>query len=211
MTATGWPVKDVTQRIYDQIAPLAWADPTTGWHTLSFVNAIGEMFQDIADLVQDGPHREVGWSIVVDIDRVPDEGLGWLAQFLGIRFFVGVDAPTRRQQIRDHISWQRGTPASILAAVSLFLSGTKTVQMTERNGSPYRLQVIIWSSEAPADTSATSPMIRYINAYAKPAGIVMSLTVNPGTPPATTYSAIYTRGDSYGLLYTNYQTYADVR
>src|SRR4029077_17298674 len=104
MTATGWPVKDVTQRIYDQIAPLAWDDPTTGWHTLVYVNAIGEMFQDVADLVENGPHNEVGWSIILDIDRVTDVGLDWLGQFLGIRFFVGVDVATKRQQIRDHIS-----------------------------------------------------------------------------------------------------------
>jgi Phage tail protein (Tail_P2_I) len=208
---TGWPVKNVTQRIYDALEPIAGPDVKGGWPLLAYIDAIGRMFQDAADLVQDGENGEVGWSIVLDIDRIPDAGLDWLAQFLGIRFYVGSDVATKRQQIRDHISWQRGTPAQVAASVRLFLAGTKTVQMNERNPTPYSFAVIIWAAEAPADTSPTSPLVQYVNAYAKPAGLKWTLTVNPGSPPATTYAAIYTRGDTYGVIYNSFQTYGDIR
>ena len=211
MTATGWPVGDVTQRMYDQMDPVASQDAAIGWHLLAFVNSIGEMIQEVDDLAGDGDNGEPGWSIIVDINRIPDEGLPYLAQFIGMTFFEGTDAATMRQQIRDHISWQRGTPNAIMSGVRLFLTGTKTVQMQERNPDAYAFQVIIWASEAPADTSATSPLVRYINTYAKPAGLKWTLIINPGTPPSTTYTAIYTRGDTYSYDYTQFQTYADVR
>lgn len=204
---TGWPVKDVTQRIYDAVSPLATPDPDSGWPLLAYINALGEMFQDGADLMENGPNDEPGWSIILDIDRIPDVGLPYLAQFIGMHFYTGITYSTMRQQIRDHISWQRGTPASIQAAVRLFLTGTQTVQMTERDTSPYHFNVAIWASEAPASTVA---LVAYVNQFAKPAGLQWTLTVNPGSPPSVTYSQIYVRGDLYSTIYTNYQTYADI-
>jgi hypothetical protein len=208
---TGWPVKSVTQRVYDALEPVAGSDVRSGWPLLAYIDALGLMFQKASDLVEDGDNGEPGWSIILDIDRVPDEGLDWLAQFLGITFYVGMDDATKRQQIRGHASWQRGTPAQIALSIGLFMTGTKTVQLTERNPTPYSFQVIIWATEAPADVSQTSPLVRYVNAYAKPAGLKWTLTVNPGPPPATTYAAIYTRGDTYGYLYNSFQTYGDIR
>ena len=208
MSSYGWPIKDVTKRIYDNLYPVQMTDSQIGWPLLAFINALGEMFQDGADLVQDGPNGEIGWSAALDIDRIPDAGLDWLGQFIGSRFYVGVDAATKRQQIRDHLSWQRGTPESIFAAVRLFLTGTKTVQMQERNPDAYAFQVIIWTSEAPADTTLLKA---YVDKYAKPAGLNWTLILNPGSPPATTYVAIYNRGDTYGYLYNNFQTYGDIR
>jgi len=208
---TGWPVKDVTQRLYDNLEPLAKTDWIYGWPLLAFIDTIGLMFQDAADLVQDGPNGEPGWAILLDIDRVPDEGLPFLGQFIGIHFFQGIDAPTMRQQIRDKINWARGTPRSILAAVALFLTGTKTVQMTERDAGAYHFGVVIWATEAPTDTSATSPVVTYVNKFAKPAGLQWTLTVNPGSPPSLTYSQIYTKLWTYQYIYDQFQTYGDIR
>jgi len=210
MTATGWPVEDVSQRLYDELEPLSGSDPTSGWPLLAFIDAIGQMFQSGADLVQDGPNGEPGWSIILDINRIPDAGLPWLAQFIGLAFFQGITADQQRQQIRDHTNWARGTPASIINAVRLFLTGTQTVQLAERNPDNWSFNVTIWTAEAPADTSTTSPLVTYVNKYAKPAGLKWTLSVNPGTPPATTYSVIYTRGDTYGSMYSSFTTYADI-
>ena len=170
MSSYGWSIEDVSQRLYDQLQPLAGSDPTSGWPLLAFIDAIGQMFQDGADLVQDGPNGEPGWSIVLDINRIPDVGLPWLAQFSGLHFFQGITAAQQRQQMRDHVNWSRGTPASIINAIRLFLTGTQTVQLTERSPDNWSFAVIIWTSEAPADTSSTSPLVRYVNQFAKPAG-----------------------------------------
>ena len=208
---TGWPVGDITERVYDNVYPLSLEDQRLGWPLLTFCNALGEMFQDIADVIQDGPNGEPGWSRILDINRTKDKGLPYLAQFIGLIFYQGIDAATQRQQIRDRISWQRGTPNSIVSAIGLFLTGTKTVQMLERNPDAYAFQVTIWASEAPADVSPTSALVRYVNQFAKPAGLIWTITVNPGTPPATTYTAIYTRNDLYSTIYNNFQTYNDIR
>jgi hypothetical protein len=207
MTDTGWPVNDVTQRIYDGLEPVSKPDPALGWPLLAYINAMGEMFQPAADLIENGPNGEPGWSIILDIDRIPDEGLPYLAQYLGMHFYQGITANTMRQQIRDHISWQRGTPASIFAGVRLFLTGTQTVQLTERDTSAYHFNVAIWASEAPADTTLIT---RYINQFAKPAGLQWTLTVNPGTPPSLTYLQIYNDLWTYQYIYDNFQTYGDI-
>jgi len=205
MTDTGWPVKDVTQRIYDAVSPLAGPDLGLGWPLLTFVNSMGEMFQTAADLVEDGPNGEPGWSIILDIDRAKDEGLDFLGQFIGMHFYTGIDAATKRQQIRDKISWQRGTPKSIIAAVRLFLTGTKSVVLQERDTGPYHFQVTVQTAEAPADTTS---LVSYVNRFAKPAGLQWTLVV--GTAAPSTYGTIYNRGDLYADLYATFQTYNDV-
>jgi hypothetical protein len=210
MSSYGWSVEDVTQRLYDNLYPLTGAEARMGWPLLAFVDAIGQMFQDGADLVEDGPNGEPGWSIVLDINRAKDEGLPWLAQLIGLHFYSGLTADQQRQLIRAHAGWQRGTAAAIIAAIRLFLTGTQTVQINERDTSAYHFAVIIWAAEAPADTSATSPLVRYVNQYAKPAGLQWSLTVNPGSPPALTYQQIYNNTWTYQDIYTKFQTYADI-
>ena len=207
MTATGWPVKDVTQLIYDSLEPVSRADPSLGWPLLAYVDTIGGMFQEVADIVEDGPDGEPGWSILLDVNRCPDAGLPWLAQFIGLHFYIGLDASTERQQIRDHVNWQRGTPASIIAAVRLFLTGTRTVQLSERDLDAYHFDVTIWAAEAPSDTST---LIRYVNTFAKPAGLQWTLTVDAGTPPPLTYLDIWNAGWDYLYMYNSFQTYNDI-
>jgi len=207
MTDTGWPVKDVTQRLYDNLEPLSGPDASLGWPLLAFIDAIGQMFQPAADLCEDGPNGEPGWSIIVDIDRCPDEGLDYLGQFIGMHFYSGITPDQKRQQIRDHTSWQRGTPGSIISAIRLFLTGTKTVQLNERDTSAYHFGAIIWATEAPADTTV---IVRYVNQFAKPAGLQWTLTVNPGSPPSLTYAQIYTQNWIYQYIYDTFQTYGDI-
>jgi hypothetical protein len=211
MSGYGWSIQDVTQRIYDNLYPIAHVyDPGNGWPLLAYIDGIGLLFQDGATLVEDGPDGEPGWSIVLDINRIPDEGLPWLAQFIGMHFYQGITASQQRQQIRDHLSWQRGTANSIINAIRLFLTGTQTVQLNERDTSAYHFLATIWAAEAPADTSATSPLVTYVNLFAKPGGLQWTLTVNPGTPPALTYDQIYQTGDTYAIIYSTFQTYADI-
>jgi hypothetical protein len=208
MSTYPYPVGDVTERLYDNLYPLTGYEAHNGYPLLAYIQGIGIMFQTGADLIQDGPDGEPGWSIVLDINRVPDEGLQWLGQFIGMHFYVGITPDQMRQQIRDHVSWQRGTAASIIAAVRLFLTGTQTVQLVERDTSPYHFTVTILTAEAPADTSPTSPLVRYVDTFAKPAGLTWTLVV--GTPPVDTYDTIYQTGDEYIDLYNSFQTYADV-
>jgi hypothetical protein len=208
VSSYGWAIDDVTQRLYDQLEPLSGSDSRLGWPLLAYIDAIGLMFQDGADLVQDGPEGEPGWSIILDINRIPDEGLPWLAQFIGLHFYEGLTASQMRQQIRDHVSWGRGTPNSIISAVRLFLTGTQNVLLQERDTSAYHFTVTIATAEAPADTSPTSPLVRYVNQFAKPAGLQWTLVV--GSPPLVTYYVIYNRGDTYNSIYTNFTTYGDI-
>lgn len=140
--------------LYEQLGPLAHADEEHGWALLHFLSAVGHPFQLIEDLARDsdlGP----GWSALLDVDRCPAWALRWLGQFVGVTVPPqGGQDPAAweadaRQRIRNQEGQQRGTPAAIRAAAARYLTGTKTVILTERAGSAYRLAVRTLKSEVP--------------------------------------------------------------
>jgi len=194
------------QAMYDQMAPVQNAEVQTGYALLIFLGAIGQTLQDLDYLSHAPDAAHPVWFNLIDLDAVPDVGIPWLGQFIGIRAAPGLTAAQQRQQLRDHISWQRGTPAAIAAGVRLFLTGTQTVQIAERDTGPYHFTITIATAEAPADTTA---LVNYINQFAKPAGLTWTLVV--GTAPPATYNTIYQRGDTYITMYQSFQTYNDVR
>jgi hypothetical protein len=191
--------------MYGQMTPVQNAEVQTGYALLIFLGAIGQTLQDLDYLAHAPDASHPVWFNLIDLDAVPDAGVPWLGQFIGIRAAPGLTVAQQRQQIRDHISWQRGTPAAIASGVRLFLTGTQTVQIAERDTGPYHFTITINTAEAPADTTA---LVNYVNNFAKPAGLTWTLVV--GTAPPATYGSIYTRGDTYITMYQSFQTYNDV-
>lgn len=186
-------------------------DATNGWALLIFLGAIGQAFQQIDTLAHaDGIHDP--WTMLLDIDRIPDEGVQWLAQFVGVSVDQSLSIDDQKQQIRDHVGWGRGTPAALKKAVGRYLTGTKTVDIVERDSSPYHFTINTYGDETPAAVA-----LAYSNIYAdfatyeafyeaygsyeeywllnplhyindvliplnKPAGLQFTFTVTPGSP-----------------------------
>lgn len=195
-------------RLYAMLAPLAAEDERTGWSLLTYVNALGVMFQLIEDWVrdsEDGP----GWSLLLDINRCPPEALPWLAQFAGVRLVAGQTDAQDRQRILSTGGFQRGTRAAMIGAAQATLTGAKTVLFRERSGNPaqspeyaYVLGVTTYASQTPDPTATRNALLGQ-----KPAGIVL----NYATTPGQTWQQLRDSGRTWAQVKAAYATWNDVR
>lgn len=136
-----------------------------------------------------------GWSVLLDPLNCPDLFLTFLAQFNGTDVPVGLDSDTARLKIVAENAEQRGTLASIGAAVRRNLTGTQSVAIQERidtlgNANGYWFVVVVRPGDlgVPSQTinDVTVPtsgnvqaLIDSVNAV-KPGGVMWSLVVTDG-------------------------------
>lgn len=157
---------------------------------VEFVEALVGPLQDIDDVVRDnGP--ETGWSVMLDLDRIPADNLAWLAQFIGAEIIPGLSDAEQRDRIRDAEGFRRGTRGAMENAAKSTLTGTKKVNIFERDGGAYLLTVQTYATQTP-DAVRTEAAIR----SQKPGGLVL------------TY--VLVTGATYAELDTEYGTYADM-
>lgn len=121
------------------------------------------LFQKVEEWASDTDDDKPGYSILVDPTRCPVEAIPWLAQFVGVTIWSGLSEAEQRAQLIGLGNWKRGTAASIQAALAPLLTGSKTVQIKERDTSPYHFQVLTYATETPdqnkviAAITATKP------------------------------------------------------
>jgi hypothetical protein len=127
--------------------------PGGGDDLLAHARAIGLMFSQVEAFAADLYDGTPGWSVMLDVDRCPTEGLPYLAQWVGERLPIGItDDPnpanpvvTRegciglgqgrsdaRQWIIDTPNQYRGTPESVARAAQRWLTGSKLVMIAEQ-------------------------------------------------------------------------------
>ncbi len=195
-------------RLYALLEPLAQLDADAGWSLLILCNAIGAMFQEVEDWVRDTPAGP-GWSLLLDLTRCPDEALGWLAQFVGVRLLPGMSADDQRAFIASTDGWRRGTRASMIGAAQSTLTGAQTVVFRERDHDPsdspdyaYYLTAYTYTDQTP-DSAAT---LRALLAQ-KPGGIVLTYTVADGQDYALLKSSVAT----YAIVKSTYSDYLAVK
>jgi Phage tail protein (Tail_P2_I) len=133
--------------IYEQMAPLTFEDEDLGWPLLYYLDGVGTMLEELDDFA----HADTPWSAMIDIDVVPDKGLPFLAQFVGVDLDTTLSPDEQRQQIRAHSGWQRGTPAAFKAAAAARLTGSQRVDLFERDTSAYHFRVMTYSTETPVE------------------------------------------------------------
>jgi hypothetical protein len=192
-----------TDRVLEKMYPVVNDDMKT------YVGAIcNGMFQEIDDYASDGDEGEQGWSILVDLNRIPDKGLDWLAQFKGVSFPPGLTPAQKRQQILLTSGWLRGTTGAMAAAPLPYLTGSKTVILRERDPAAcpsipaYGLTVITRTSETPDSAAVLRALIAQ-----KPAGIILNYVVLAGQD----YLILYNGGaTTYANVFSTYATYAGV-
>ena len=227
-------VGNFAEAIYSQVTPMAWDDDTQGWALLLFCGALGAIFQQNDTLARaDG--RFPPWSMLVDINRIPDEGLAWFGQFVGVVVDTSLPAADQRQQIRDHLLWDRGTIAALRKVCAQYLTGNKTVQIRERDTSPYHITVITFAGETTISTmtyadyyalasyediyfgydsylviwmsgSGLNNDIYYGLLHEKAAGLVLSYRIHS----AWDYWDLWEENLSYQPIYDNFSTYLAV-
>lgn len=199
----------ITEDLYASLGPWSRADTEDeSWVLLDLAEAVGGRLQPIEDLIRDtddGP----GWSSILDLDRVPDAWLGWLAQFVGVRLRVGLGVIEQRMRITSTDGQHRGSPAALRAAARQYLvgpdgtGGSAYVIINERlGGNAYQLGILTLTSQTPDPAAVLAAILEQ-----KPAGIVLTFNTVPGQ----TYIALETAYDTIGDVRADYATYSAVR
>lgn len=190
------------ESLYDELEPLTWDDESQDWSLLKFFGALGQMYQQIENYARDtdeGP----GWSVLMDVDRCPDEALPWLGQFVGADVRFGLTPTQQRDRIKHVEGWSRGTPGAIRAAAQRYLTGNKTVIMREREGGAWRLTVGTYTAETPN----VAAVLAVLNSpTVKPVGIIINYVTTTGQD----YANIYLTRATYAAVFAAYATYQGV-
>jgi hypothetical protein len=166
------------QALYDQVIPMHGPDPDG--LVEDYIGAITLANEAIDALVRDTPDGP-GWSVILDVDAAPAEGLPWLAQLVGVALRQqrnGETAETYAVYARDAIrrqgGRQRGTVDAQMSAIQDTLTGAKSVRFIERaGGDPYAITSITRTAETPSTAATTAAWLRQ-----KPAGLTYSLVIS---------------------------------
>lgn len=182
------------------------ADLDTSGTLLAWLDGPGQILQVLDTLARDTT-TDPGWSVLLDVDRCPDDYLPWLGQLVGVRFDSTLTDPgQRRTAIRTRSGFARGSVGAIRSAAQRYLTGTQRVDIAERDTGPYHLTVTVYQSQLTgmtyADLSAMYPTYSALTAAfttyvgysaptapltaallaAKPAGLLMTVVISTGTP-----------------------------
>lgn len=166
-------VPRLVREAYESLGPWARADEDV-WHLLHFIDSIFTQIVEIDDLVRD-TDTHVGWGRLLDVDVAPEWALPWLAQFVGVTPIFGLDVASQRLRIKEAAGFSRGSVSAIKAAAGQFLTGTRLVELYERDGSPWRFRVRTYASETP-NAQAVKDAVTAL----KPAGLVFIHEVQAG-------------------------------
>lgn len=183
---------DFAQDVLDALAPMLYAEATTGNALADYVTGVSQPFELVEEWASD-TDTDIGWSLLLDIDRAPVEALPWLAQIVGLKLNTALSVADQRQQIHNTPNWKRGSPGAMKAAPAPFLTGTKTVILRERydgsgNDAPYDIEVITYTAETPNS-----------------AAVLAAVTKQKATGLILTYVTI--AGQDYQTVKDNYVTY----
>lgn len=188
--------------LYGVMEPYAIEDDINNYDLAHFCNGIGTMFEEFEQLARDR-EEGIGWSMVLDLQRAPEKFLAWLAQFVGSVLSDALTDPQKREQIASAPGWARGSVPAIEGAPRPFLSGTKTVYLTERvDGSSARHRIAVWLSEV-----INSVAIQAALAEQKPGGDIFEyVEINGGD--FETLDALHT---DFQHVKDSFATFADLR
>jgi hypothetical protein len=171
----GRPVApDLTEHLYEELGVTQPADEQLGWPFLIFLIGVARAMGELPTIVRDtdeGP----GWSAVLDVDRCPVWALPWLGQFVGVTLNPGQTEAQQRALVSRPPAFRRGTVAALKEALRAQLTGNRTILLTERDGSPYRITVSVYASQTPNPAQAEAAARSQ-----KPAGLIMTFNLLPG-------------------------------
>lgn len=198
-------VSAFAEAVYAMLAAIADQDEQLNWPLLIFIAALGTMFEDVDNLA----HSDPPWSLLLDVDNIPIQGLPWLGQFVGVVVNTNLTEEQQRDQIRNHLGWGRGTLTALINSVKPYLTGTQTVDVIERDTSPYHFAISTYADETPPDITYNDlysdyvtyqafydawltyqaywltdsrEQIKLIITAAKPAGLQFTYSITPGSP-----------------------------
>lgn len=232
-------VSNFAESIYAQFPDaIRKEDANHDYALLIYAGAIGAMFEDI-DIIAHAQGGNDPWTILLDIERLGDNAIPWIGQFLGVSVDTSLPPDEQRQQIRDHTAWDRGTPKALKESIRPLLTGTKTVELAERSSSAWTIEVSTYYDESPGDTTYENyyqdyaDYTEFYNAWGsyqlawedaprevilntlkanKPAGIILTYSIIPGSPGTTNsyQTVVFIPYENYRDLWLENQTYQHI-
>jgi hypothetical protein len=190
-------LSEMGERLQERTEPLAPEDGEHGWAHLLLCEAMGGMAERVTDVFDPPDPMEPG-APLLSIDWCPDWALPWLAQLVGVKLPDSLDPEDQRVMIRDVAGWSRGTSGAMRAAAGFYLTGSKTVYFRERNGSPYRIEVVTRTGETPDPAAVLASLLRQ-----KPAGLALTYRTVEGWD----YEEMTFEGGTYLQQKAAYLTY----
>jgi hypothetical protein len=148
MSTTDPNADNFATRLYDLLLPFQTLD--TEGHLWALCDGIYAMMQDVETLItqrDDGLH---GYANMLDVWACQAKYLPWLAQFVGALTQPGLTEDQQREYIYSLPGFNRGRPATIIAATKTTLIGGQFVDLQERTGgSAWQYTVVTKPSETP--------------------------------------------------------------
>lgn len=166
------PEHQLVQQAYDALGPWARADETG--ELLDYVRVLLSPLLDIDDVAR-GSDTHDGWGNLLDVDTAPAWVLPWLSQFVGVETAAGLSEEAQRIRIKEAAGFHRGTPTAIIAAAKQYLTGSRRVELYEREGGAWGFRLRTYLSETP-DPSAVQSAVESL----KPAGLVFTYEIQSG-------------------------------
>jgi hypothetical protein len=189
--------------LYDALEPLTFADEQLQWPLANFVDALGLILEETAQLVRADDEGNDGWSAFADPRRCPTSYLYTLAQWAGVRYARRMNEAALRDLIDGHAPglW-RGTKTAILEAVRRYLTPDGQIYFQERSlGNAYALTIFTF-----AHSTLNEAAIRRELALQVPAGLLLTYEVRVGQ----NYGMLRGRVANYAAVKTTWPTYKAV-
>ena len=164
-----------TQSLFDLLQPMFYDDVDQYNALATYLSGLGLNFEVIEEYARDTDDGKIGYSILVDATRVPDEAITWLGQFVGVQITQGLPPAQQKQQLVGLGTWKRGTVAALQAAPLPFLTGSQTVIVKERDTSPYHFEVLTYANETTDQNKVLAALLTQ-----KPAGLIMTYVMFSG-------------------------------
>lgn len=162
-----------TEALYDAIGQgITSQDPLGLLKT--WLDGPTSLLGEVDDVVRDGD-TYIGWAGELTADGT--HRTRWTGQLLGVVIPDSADDATARALILSRPAFRRGTVGALRQAAEMHLTGTRRVDILERDTSAYHLTVRTYAQETPDPAVVLRDLLA-----AKPAGLVLAYVVLTGDP-----------------------------
>jgi hypothetical protein len=189
--------------LYDALEPLTYADEQLQWPLAYYLDALGLILEETAELVRADEAGNDGWSAFADPQRCPTAYLFTLAQWAGVRYPRRMD----QQQLRDLIDgsapglW-RGTRKAIEESIRRYLAPDGLIFFQERSlGNAYALTIFTFAHSTLNEAAIRRELLLQV-----PAGLLLTYEVRIGQD----YGMLLGRLADYAAMKATWPTYQAV-
>lgn len=136
---------------------------------------------------------------MLDPDNVPEEGLPYLAQYVGAKLLPNMSEQQRRDEIKRPTTWRRGETETIELVTKRELTGDQWVRIRPRSPGPGHIYIRVLKSECASPGRLETTLL----ADAIPAWTLLNFEAIE----AVTYADVDAGWETYAALDEAFDTY----